>query len=158
MTPDDYPDLLPLGRFAREVLRRDESWASHLRRAGRLAMTADGLVRVQASLERIAETQTARGATAAALHAQIREEKARAPARDATGERTAEIRREKAEVDLRLRRAQMDREEMERDRLAGKLIDREEVGFAMRHRRSDQDGARTARRACGARDRPGDRR
>ena len=121
MNDDATPELMTISEFARHI-RRDESWVRRLRDAGRLDLAPDGRVRVRESVELILATSGDRP-DVADRHAERRAEEV---------DPDATRRRARAEAELRIKRAEADRAEIARDREAGALLDREEVGFAMR--------------------------
>lgn len=138
------------------------SWVTKLRRAGRLVLEGEGRrarIRVEESMARIAQTEGTRD-DVARRHAETRRNGARrapappvegvvqpAPAESAGGPPDAAeapspaspwlseldtARHLKVTAEARRVAALADREEMERDRLAGNLIAREDVDAAMR--------------------------
>jgi hypothetical protein len=117
---------------------RSRQYVGKLKLAGRLALTRDGRIKVKESLELIEATKGARDDVAERNAA----ERGATPAagsrrRMAAGdeihaETLKEAARLKALAESRRVQAVADREEMERDRLAGNLIPREEVDAAFR--------------------------
>ena len=141
MTVETPSSAVTQAEFAR-LLGRDKAHVTRLKQAGRLVM--DGkLVRVEESRSRIAATggqrpdvaerhAVARGATdwaaaGAGLAARAEAQQAIEEARTVGDWRDLRVKSE-----ARRMQAQADREEMERDRLAGDLIDREDAARAMR--------------------------
>lgn len=129
------------------------SYVTKLRKAGRLVLSAEGRVKVRESLELIAQTAGNRG-DVAKRHQAAREEHATAAGEEKNavesaapsgkGEKRRRVRedagedamreamKQKALAESRRVIALADREEMERDRLAGDLIAREDVDAAMK--------------------------
>lgn len=95
----------------------DKSHITRLKQAGRLVMT-DGKVDVEASLQCIKETEGGRD-DVAARHAEARGGETKKPDESRV---SAQTRKEMAQADIA---------EMERDKLRGKLIDREQVEMAL---------------------------
>lgn len=125
--------------FARRI-GKNKSTVTRLAQDGRLALTVDGRVDVEKSLALIAGTQGTRE-DVADRHAQGRQERAQEAAAEAPEAETEEslpvsileaARRAKATAEARRVTALADQEEMERDRLAGDLIAREDVDAAMK--------------------------
>jgi phage terminase Nu1 subunit (DNA packaging protein) len=122
MTSEPLPRKATRAEFAR-LLQRDASWISRLEAADRLVIdSADEMILVAESLALIEDTRGDR-ADVAERNAELRSE-----ATDPDSTR----RRARADAELRIKRAEADRAEMERDRVAGSLIDREDAGYAMR--------------------------
>lgn len=141
MTVETPSGAVTQAEFAR-LLGRDKAHVTRLKQAGRLVM--DGkLVRVEESRRRIAATgghrpdvaarhEAARGGTdwsaaGATLEARFEAQQAIEVARTVEDWRDLRVKSE-----ARRMQAQADREEMERDRLAGNLIAKEDAGRAMR--------------------------
>lgn len=127
--------------FARR-LEMNKSTITRLAQAGRIVLTTSGLVDVERSLALIQDTRGGRD-DVAARHAAQRsapKEAERPAATDVAGATPEqpqpsalnEAARAKAMAESRRVIAQADKEEMERDRLAGDLIDREDVDAAMK--------------------------
>jgi len=127
--------------FARR-LDMHKSTVTRLQQAGRIVLTASGLVDVEASLVLIQETKGGRD-DVAARHAAQRTTAKAAPGASggdvapATSEQhppsaLTEASRAKAIAESRRVIAQADKEEMERDRLANELIDRDDVDAAFK--------------------------
>jgi len=104
-------------QFAK-LLGCDKSHVTRLKQNGRLVITAAGLVDIEASKARIAETEGGRD-DVAARHAADKGQQAAKPDESRV---SAQTRKETAQADIA---------EMERDKLRGKLIERELVEQAL---------------------------
>lgn len=132
------PETLGKAEFAK-FIGRSPSYVTALRKAGRLAMTEGGRVRVAESLRLMLETKGIRDDVAARWAALAGMEIPTAPreAQDAPVGALGDggdvvLRRSRAESEARRAAALADQEEMNRDKMAGNLIAREDVDAAMR--------------------------
>ena len=100
------------------LLGCDKSHVTRLKQHGRLVLTADGLVDIEASKARIAATEGGRD-DVKARHAQTK------------GKETTKPDESRVSAQTRKEMAQADIAEMERDQLRGKLIERELVEQAL---------------------------
>lgn len=100
------------------LLGCNKSHVTRLKQHGRLVLTTDGLVDIEASKARIAETEGGRD-DVAARHAADKGRQATKPDESRV---SAQTRKEMAQADIA---------EMERDQLRGKLIERELVEQAL---------------------------
>lgn len=123
--------------FAKRI-GRAKSWITQLKQAGRLVMTEDGKVEVEASLARIEATESpdAHHTARARAHAEERGRAAGLP--DAPPEEPKKPTETLEAVGLRLKIAEADKREheaeiarMERERIAGHLVAREVVDFVL---------------------------
>ena len=118
--------------FAR-IIGRDRAWVTRLAQAGRLKLAPDGRVLVEESKALIEQTRGSRDDVI-----QRHEEKRQAPAesRSATqadpNDSMERARRVKAVSEARRSAAAAEIEELERDRLRGSLIAREDVDAALK--------------------------
>lgn len=114
--------------FARRI-NRTRSWVTQLKNDGRLVLTADGLVDIEASMARIEATEDPSKAGVAARHEDARScgggDDEVEDATAVTGLGTFK------EHQTRKMKADADMAEMERDRLAGKLVPTDAADFAM---------------------------
>lgn len=117
-----------------------KSWVTQLKQAGRLVMTADGLVDVEASLARIEATESpdAVHQARARAHADARGGQGGAAPALPTTEPPKPPPESLESIGLRLKKAEADKREheaeiarMERERLAGNLVEREVVDYVL---------------------------
>jgi hypothetical protein len=139
--------FLTLSEFATQQGWRP-SYVTKLKNANRLVLTKDGRVRVKQSRELIEQT-AGRRSDVAARHAETRNQNAQEPRHVEEQQKPAKEKRPsrsvaeqkdelkqanlaKALAESRRVQALADKEEMERDRLAGNLVPREEVDAAFK--------------------------
>ena len=117
------PESVSRAEFARQI-GRARSWVTKLAQAGRLVLTDDGKrVRVAESLRLIGQTEGTRS-DVADRHAE---------ARGGESPHTLESARKlKAISEARRLAAIAEKEEMERDKMAGALLAREDVDFVLK--------------------------
>ena len=116
------PSTLTLAEFARHI-QRDPAWVARLRERDRLVMADDGRVRVAESIALIEAT--------AGNRADVAERNAHGRAEKAAPDDSR--RRARQDAELRLKKAQADRAEYERDELRGDLIRKDQVLAVMDH-------------------------
>jgi hypothetical protein len=122
MTSEPLPRKATRAEFAR-IIQRDPSWVTRLEAADRLVIDpADDMILVAESMESILSTAGDRPDVA------VRNAELRSEATDPDNTR----RRARADAELRIKRAEADKAELERDRLAGTLILREDAAFVVR--------------------------
>ena len=120
------------GVMGRQVARSTvKRWADK----GRIVLDAGGWVEVEQSLALLAATKGGRE-DVARRHTEEAADKSAAfrpadPAKKPDSAKLAAFREDRAEAELRMAIAKADREEMERDKEAGRLIEKETVDFVL---------------------------